>query len=633
MMTATTIVIGHVDHGKTSLVRALTGVETDRLAEEKARGLSIALGFAPLETNHGIIDLIDAPGHADFLKTMVSGATGATSALLVVSAVDGPSTQTWEHLEIAAHLGVARIVIAVSQIDRLPAGSDHKAIARIKDAFVDSPAEHAPIVATSILTGAGLDALASTLGTEAFSGAEALGPSDPVLAIDRVFTVDGTGTVLTGTLLGGALAIGDAVCLGQRRRTAIIRGIQARGSEQQEVAPIQRVAVALRGISRGEVRRGDTLTLAPGLDATDCLDATVQLSNNPNTKLCHMDRVALHIGTTRVTAQVLRLDGGNLNPGQEGLVQLRLEAPQIVFPGQRGLIRAHSPAATLGGIEVLLPASPRARGGDPSVVISLAAIRDRDPDRTMKALASRLKAPIQPERVTELVGRAPSNLVLMRDYVRLEDGLVHGGTLRDARESLLQLLVEYHERHPHELACRTGILLDALARAFGLAVAHHTLRVLVEDGLVARTTGRIALALFDPADALSVKDRAALSRIETALAEGGTNPPGYKALVALGGPTDRLLGILIASGRLRALRNRSLGQVLFFHADALSDARRKLDTTFGTDREFRTAEARDCLGATRRGTVPILEYFDRVGVTERRGDIRWIAAPLKRSAS
>ena len=350
---------GHVDHGKTALVKALTGVDTDRLEEERRRRLTIELGFAPLDLPDGRrASIVDVPGHEKFIPTMLSGAAGMDCVLLVVAADEGPMPQTREHLDILSLLGVETGVIVFSRADL--AGPEQLAKSRaatqalVRGTFL----EHAPLVAASAVTGQGLEELLSALCALPIC---ADAPGIPRLHVDRAFSVDGSGTVVTGTLTGGPLHQGDGVQLWPSDRVARIRGLQCHGVPAEELGPGTRAAVNLARVKTGQVGRGDTLAPPGSLTLTDRADVGLRLLPHAPFPVRHDSQLHFHLGARSLVCRCVLLGRDVLEPGQEGFAQLRFPQPIAAAPGDRFVVRSFSPLATLGG-GVLLDLTPPKKG-------------------------------------------------------------------------------------------------------------------------------------------------------------------------------------------------------------------------------------------------------------------------------
>ena len=623
----TIAVIGHVNHGKTALVRALTGIETDRLKAEIERGLSITLGFAWRDYPSAGLDFIDAPGHEDYIRAMVAGATGARAVLLVVSAVEGFGRQTREHLRIAALLGIQAGIVAVTKADLLGPGGETAARAATLAALRGTVLDGEPMVFCSSVTGAGLAALHAHL--EALPGRR---PPDAALAgaflpIDRAFTITGTGAVVTGTLRGGPLKTGDAAVLEPSGRRVTVRQIQVHGRDAEIAAPGRRVAVSLRGVSAHEVRAGETLCAPNSFRSTTQVDALVTAAPDGARPLKHMDEIRVMWGARNDIA-TLRLYGAKaIAPGAQGLARLRFSAPVIAFAGQRAVLRRPSPAETVGGAVVLDPqASPGGgRSGERLAVLEAAAAGD---------LA----------RIAACLARRDGNVVSLAEAARLSrlaegevrrrlgpdfevvDGarLARKAAADEARRAYLDLLADAHRQAPARPTARVGAIRNALAGLVSRALAAHAESVLAAGGEIRLAGGRVALPGHDPFASLPPEALGRLERIEAALRDGGLTPPNPKILSGGDAEGQALLDLLTESGRAVLLYNDALRQTLVFHLDSLGVGFQVLRLVFPPPALFTTGEARAALGTTRKFIVPVLEYFDARGLTARHGDVRQV---------
>ena len=355
---------GHVDHGKSALIKALTGTDPDRLPEEKARGITIDLGFAHLELPSPTspsslhVGIVDVPGHEDFVKNMVAGVGSVDLALLVVAADDGWMPQTEEHLQILMYAGVRRAVVALTKADL--AEDEAGKVSDVRRRLKDSVFAEAPIVPTSVLTGRGLDTLKATLAKELSEASLSRDIGKPRLAVDRVFTLPGTGTVVTGTLAGGTLQRGQSVVIQPGGHHARIRRIQSHGRDVDASGPGTRTALNLADVNAGEgIRRGDVITLPDMGGSSDCLDVMLEISPRASRSLKDGVRVRVHYGSGNVPARVALGSGKELQVGGREPAQLRLEAPVFLFAGDHLTVRDWSEQQTLAGAVVLDPDAPR----------------------------------------------------------------------------------------------------------------------------------------------------------------------------------------------------------------------------------------------------------------------------------
>ena len=619
MTSACVIVIGHVDHGKTALVRALTGMETDRLAEEKARGLSIALGFAHCEMAGGTLDLIDAPGHEDFIRTMVSGASGAQGAMLVVSAVEGIAAQTREHVQIARLLQVPVAVVAVTKVDLIPEATLPARLAEIADTLAAQGVTGAELVPCSATTAGGTDHLRQVLARRFNALPARAAPMGAFLPVDRAFTLAGRGTVVTGTLLGGALAVGAALTVQPSGAATVVRGLQARGAARERVAAGERVAVNLRGIALEDIARGDVICTG-GQGATLCMDVWLTVSDMAPRPVKHMQDLRVLWGTAHEVATLRLMGGGQIAPGGAGLGQLRFKRPVVGFAGQAAVLRQLSPAATLAGAVILDPQATAVGAGDRGRLAVMQAAQQQDGTALASALCAQGRGvALWPDFVR--LARCDATAALPTGVVRLSpEHIALADDLATVQTAVVAALQRFHADHP----IKQGAALSMLQRVtplrglvpFAQAELHRGGEVVLRDGLV-------SLAGHDPFAALAPQQLARLTEIEERMRTGGTSPPDVRQFDA---PDDAdLIALMVAQGRLVSLANIALKQQVVFHAATIAQAQRSLAANFPPPTAFTTSEARTALGTSRKFIVPLLEHLDALGITLRIGDTRQIA--------
>ncbi|WP_327565700.1 selenocysteine-specific translation elongation factor [Sulfitobacter pontiacus] len=619
MTSACVIVIGHVDHGKTALVRALTGMETDRLAEEKARGLSIALGFAHCEMAGGTLDLIDAPGHEDFIRTMVSGASGAQGAMLVVSAVEGIAAQTREHVQIARLLQVPVAVVAVTKVDLIPEAALPARLVEIADALAAQGVTGAELVPCSAPAAGGTDHLRQVLARRFNALPARAAPMGAFLPVDRAFTLAGRGTVVTGTLLGGALAVGAALTVQPSGAATVVRGLQARGAARERVAAGERVAVNLRGIALEDIARGDVICTG-GQGATLCMDVWLTVSDTAPRPVKHMQDLRVLWGTAHEVATLRLMGGGQIAPGGAGLGQLRFKRPVVGFAGQAAVLRQLSPAATLAGAVILDPQATAVGAGDRGRLAVMQAAQQQDGTALAAALCAQGRGVALWSDLVRLArcdatAALPTGVVrLSPEHIALADDLV---TVQTAVVAALQ---RFRADHP----IKQGAALSMLQRVTPLrGLVPFAQAELFRGGEVVLRDGLVSLARHDPFAALAPQQLARLTEIEERMRAGGTSPPDVRQFDA---PDDAdLIALMVAQGRLVSLANIALKQQVVFHAATIGQAQRSLAANFPPPTAFTTSAARTALGTTRKFIVPLLEHLDALGMTLRDGDTRQIA--------
>ncbi|MFA6166187.1 MAG: selenocysteine-specific translation elongation factor [Gemmatimonadaceae bacterium] len=605
---------GHIDHGKTALVRALTGVDTDRLPEEKRRGITIELGFAPLEIEGvGTLGVVDVPGHEAFVRTMLAGAAGVDLALLVVAADEGVMPQTREHLAILGALGIRGGVVALTKSDLVD--DDMRALAA-EDvaALLDGSAlAGAPIIAVSARTGEGLDAL-----RRALAAAAAAVPARDVgdafrMPVDRVFSVKGTGTVATGTVWSGSVRRDDALRAFPGGATLRVRGVETHGHAAESGSAGQRVAVAIAGADREVLERGAVLV---GADAKwverDRMRADVALFDDSDVLLNARTRVRLHLGTADVGARVVAR-GGPVRPGAVAPVRLVLDHPLVARGGDRFVLRSASPATTIGGGVITDPAPPFRR--TPPFASSGATAEQRlrwmieeEAGHGLSVAALPMRLGLTPEACASMIG------LLSTDIVPVGERLVERHRLDNAEEALLQAVDAGHVARPLD----RGIPLQPLRVRLrvGGELADWVIAQAIERGRIAIADGLVSRAGWQPR--LSADDRAAISAIERLLEAAGREGPSVAEITIAAGPR--------APALLRLLERESrvvpVGEERFLAPEAWRGALRALRDGTREARSYSAGEIREIFGISRKFAIPLIEGCDRLGVCTRVGEGR-----------
>ncbi|APE43873.1 hypothetical protein BOO69_10985 [Sulfitobacter alexandrii] len=618
------VVIGHVDHGKTALVQTLTGIDTDRLAEEKARGLSIVAGYAHRRYTCGTVDFVDAPGHGDFVQAMISAVSGTRAALVVIAATEGIAAQTREHLAIARLMGVTDAVVAVTKVDLLPPKAVAAHLDAIRAGLASGPFARAPVVACSSVSGEGIEALHDAIKTMLQQEPPGSGPPCAFLPVDRVFTLPGRGTIVTGTLSGGGVSVGDALRLQPGGREVTLRGLHSRDRARDRIAPGGRTAANLRGVSPEEIPRGAVLCDPAAGNAATTIDVALHiLPEAPEVK--HMQEVRLHVGTASVVGQLRLYGGGRLVPGADGFAQLRFRLPVMTYAGQHGILRRLSPAETLGGAVVLDPRAPQVRAGNEARADVLRAAWTGEIAGIADALVTAGGGAADLADVARLARCAESDPQALpeREFPRIAPGrITTHRAFSERRSAVCATLADIHASHP----ARSGVPLATFAaRGAAPDLVDHVAQNLVSDGLCRRNARGLTLATHDPEAALPPADRERLDGLEAQFRTAGLSPPDADSV--LRDDSDReLLALLIDLGRLVPLANIALKRTVMLHADTLQAAAADLQATFADAGPFPTGAARDALGTSRRVIVPVLEHFDTLGVTARDGDLRRVIA-------
>ena len=602
---------GHIDHGKSALLAALTGRPMDRLAEERRRGITIDLNFAPLDLGGGVVaGVVDVPGHEDFVRTMVAGASGFDVALLIIAADEGIMPQTEEHLAILEQLGIRAGVPVVTKADLVEPDWLDLVVAEVAERLARSSVAFDPPVAASAVTGQGLEALRGRL----LQHASSLGPRSRDdgfrLPVDRAFSVAGVGTVVTGTAWSGSVAVGDAVRLLPDEREGRVRSLESHGRSVERTEPGARIAVGIAGVDRAHVQRGHVLvTPDQPWSVTGVLDAEVALLPSAPRALAARTRVRLHLGTAEVMARVLPREP--IGPGAAGLARLRLEAPLIARGGDRFVLRSFSPVTTIGGGRVLDP-SPPARGARwPD------QLRSADPGERLEALVERRPFGMERRAVPVLTGMAagmvPAAVGARPGITAVGSHLVPAGLIAELTERALRALKEFHRREPAE----RGMPLETLRRsarcpewlAEAAIAAGLAARRLTVDGGIARLAG------FEPRVAGGEPE---IDRLVQLLRAAGLAPPSVAELERETGRRDVAATLRLAAGRGLV---EAVERDRYYAVEAL----RRFATTLeeiGRVGPIHPPAVRDRVGVSRKYLIPLLEWADARGITIRAGDAR-----------
>ncbi|MFN6964652.1 MAG: selenocysteine-specific translation elongation factor [Pyrinomonadaceae bacterium] len=630
---------GHIDHGKTALVKALTGTDADRLPEEKQRGITIDLGFAELSEGDARISFIDVPGHERFVKNMLAGASGIDVVLLVVAADEGVMPQTREHFDICRLLRVRRGVVALTKSDLVDDETLEIAREDVAELVAGSFLEGAPVVPVSSRTGAGIERLREVLLDAVQSAPPRADDSAARLPIDRSFSVKGFGAVVTGTLAAGKIVEGSELELLPPGRRVRVRGVQSHGRSVSEAAAGRRTAVNLGGIDHHEIHRGMTLAEPGVLRPAQMFDAEVEVLADAPRPLRTRQRVRVHIGTAELLARVEVLDpaSAEIAAGGRGFVQLRLESPAVAVTGERFIIRSYSPQATIAGGAVLRPASERPRRkamvSYVELLSKLSAAAGDKPTIVKRLVTDSGAGGLTIADIRAITGwRQDVAAEALSRSISAADTLDANGVhiAASAFDRLAAAAVAAIDRHHKQDPLSKGLPLDALReRVFKFVPAEVQRAVvasLVESGK----------ASLDKDAIRSAGHRAELSPGETAAIEklrsifrGELNVPKLDealAEAARAGRTDaatarKLLKILTDTGEIRQVTPE-----FYFAAAVLDDLVQKLRrfADASADRLIDVPAFKDLAGVSRKYAIPLLEYFDRTKVTARRGDKRYI---------
>jgi selenocysteine-specific elongation factor len=599
---------GHIDHGKSALVTALTGRSVDRLAEEKRRGITIELNFAPL-LFPGLppAGIVDVPGHEDFVRTMVAGATGIDLVLLVVDLVEGPRPQTEEHLTIVEQLRIERGIPVFTKVDLVDPDWAELVVAELEARLARSPVAFEPAAIVSSVTGQGIPELAARLEKHVAAGHQGRTDDWLRLPIDRAFSVAGVGTVVTGTTWSGTVRPGDSVRLLPLDQTARVRSVESYGEERAAAAPGTRTALGLVGVERAALERGH---VAVGADEawspSTALDVEIELVAGH--ALAARSRVRVHLGTAEVLARVH--PRAPLGAGGRGLARLALEEPLVARGGDRFVLRSYSPVATIGGGRVIDPVPPR-RAPWPE------GIGDADSAARLRALAERrghgIEAPLLP-LVTGLPPREAESLARRAKLVAVAERWVPPAVLEAIAAEAMAAVERHHRTEPTQPGISRETLRRALDR-YPAPLVDATVATLERDKRLVHHEGVVARAGFRPA---SVGGAGAVDQLIDLIVAARYEPPDTAELArALAVPTVApLIKVAVERGAIAAVeRDR------FYSRDTL-DRFVDLLQSLGAAGEITPARVRESINASRKFLIPLLEWADRQGVTRRQGDSR-----------
>ncbi len=621
---------GHVDHGKTSLVKALTGIDTDRLKEEKERGITIELGFASLSLPNGIrIGIVDVPGHEKFVKNMVAGAGGIDVVALVIAADEGIMPQTREHLEICSLLGIKTGLVALTKTDMVDKEWIDLVTEDIRGFLKGTFLESAPIVPVSAVTGSGLPHFVSTL-EQVVSGIRKEEDSGHFrLPVDRVFTMRGFGTVVTGTLISGKASAGDIVEVLPGKRAAKIRGIQVHNEPAESAEAGQRTAVNLQGIEREAVERGDVLAHQGIFEPTLRIDVFFQLLSSAPKKLKNRSLVRFHSGTREIISRIILLDRDEILPGQSAFAQIIFESPGVNMTGDRFVARSYSPVRTIGGGSVLDPLPRKHKRFVPEILAQMKVLLDGPEMECIAAMIDRAgHAGVSVNRLSIRTGISTGKLrahleklktagkVILLDAEEVR--FVSLSCYRDLQNRILQEIHSYQERFP----LKTGISKEELKSSQGGGLDTRLFQLVLRD---LEKNSRLLSEkeiVHTPEHTVHLKGELedVRHKIERIYDDAGLTPPSLKELMeALGGApsVENVLKVMLKEGVLIKVT-----EDIYFHRDALDRLKKDYRELLVKEGKSTPTNFKEMTGLSRKYIIPLMEYFDKIKLTIRIGDHR-----------
>lgn len=622
---------GHIDHGKTALIKALTGIETDRLKEEKRRGITIELGFAFMDLPGGQhLGIVDVPGHEKFVKTMVAGATGIDLVAMVIAADEGIMPQTREHLEICSLLEIKYGVIVLSKVDLV----DEEWLELVTDDIGEFTQgtflQDAPVLPLSSTTGKGIPEFIAALD-RLCAEIPQRPPTDLFrLPIDRVFTMKGFGTVITGTLISGRVKVGDTIALYPSGITSKVRGIQVHNESVNEAGTGMRTAINFQGLEITSANRGDIVSLPHILQPSYMVDASIHFLDSNRKPLKNRTRVRFHSGTSEVLGKLILLESEELQPGETTVVQLRLDAPVALVKDDPFVIRSYSPIRAIGGGRILNPIPSKHKRFRPEVIEGLKGLTGAEPERIIpfhidgsgyqgQSFSDLRVMTNLPEK--QLNGSI-QDLLSKRILVQVDKDnrvFIHGERLNQLKREIVSVLGGYHQDNPLKAGMSKEELKSKLPPKLSTRLFNLAINQMIGDESIVQEEEWIRLA--EHTVSLGIDQADVKTRIMDTYSASGLQPPYFKALSdTLSIDTAQakaVLQLLTDEGRIIKVK-----EDLYFDAEAVETLKNRLVTFLETNEEIDTPRFKEMTGVSRKFVIPLIEYFDAKHVTIRIGDIR-----------
>ena len=616
---------GHVDHGKTALIKALTGIETDRIKEEKKRGITIELGFAYLDLPDGEkAGIIDVPGHEKFVKNMLAGAGGIDLALLVVAADEGFMPQTREHLGILSLLNISEGIIVVTKKDMVDEDWLEIVCDEVRQEVQGTFLENAQIIPVSSYTGEGIEQLRQAIFTMIDQKTQIKNLDVPFrIPVDRIFSVEGFGTVITGTLIEGTMKVGDPVTVYPSRIESRIRNLQVHSQDVQEAYAGQRVAVNLAGLKKTDLNKGDVIAVPDSMHTTMMIDIHLTVLKDCDREIRNATRLHLYHGARDILCKIVLLDRDSVGAGESCYAQLRLEEEIAVKTGDRFVLRFYSPVETIGG-GVILDSNPFKHKRNDAAVLESLKLKEGGSDREKISAALRdysarfetldflqIQTGIPKEQFDQQINK------LIKDKVafRVSDNVViHTDYLNRLKDSAVKLLESYHKENPLREGMKKDEFRNKLIKYEDISVVDKITDSLVNRKVLKYVNNCVALTDFE------VQQDNNQQEIENAFLQGGFSPESPDQIAARFPKVKnfkQVLESLVNTGKLVRVEEKIL-----LHADYYNKALTLAKEHVDQNGQITLAEMRDLMGASRKFAVAVLEYWDKRGITKKVGDAR-----------
>jgi selenocysteine-specific elongation factor len=620
---------GHIDHGKTSLIKALTGIDTDRLKEEKERGITIELGFAHLELPGGqLLGIVDVPGHEKFVKNMVAGATGIDLVALVIAADEGVMPQTREHLEICQLLNIQHGLVVLTKIDMVEPDWLELVKEDVTNYLSETFLAGAPIVEVSAVTGEGIDELVKVL--------DALVKDVPErdvgyffrLPVDRVFIMKGFGTVITGTTVSGRINTGDEITIYPQGLSTRIRGIQVHNREVVQVRAGLRTAINLQGVEKAQIQRGNIVAAKDTLRSTFMVDVLLDLLPSAPRKLKNRAKVRFHTGTSEIIATIVLLDRDELSPGDNCFAQIRLEEATAVLPHDRFVLRSYSPVRAIGGGEILTALPKKKKRFSEETLNELKLLSTGDLNQVTEQLirmgrfqgVEQRDLPFLTNASKKKLDEIVKGLLAQRVVTQLdkEKGtLLHKDFLTKAREEIMTILTNHHHDFPLKIGLSKEELRSRTSGSNNQRFYNYIVNQLINEGAIVQE--KEALRLSEHKVTLAQDQEEVRHQIEKIYLKGRLQPPYFRQIKDKfsGNTAKDVLEVMVKEGVLIKVK-----EDLYFHKKAIEDLKNELVAFLKENGEISTPQFKDMTGASRKYTIPLIEHFDKSQLTVRVGDNR-----------
>lgn len=622
---------GHIDHGKTSLIKALTGVNTDRLKEEQQRGITIELGFAALDLPSGqSLGIVDVPGHEKFVKNMVAGATGIDLVVMIIAADEGIMPQTREHLEICTLLGVSHGLVALTKIDMV----DEEWLMLVQEEIEEFTRatflEKSPVVPVSAVTEAGLPQLIETLDNICHSIPARTASGIFRLPIDRVFSMKGFGTVITGTLMSGKVAVGEPVVLYPDGTESKVRGLQVHSQSVTSVTAGMRTAINFQGLEKAVVHRGDMVAAPDSLVPSHMVDVTLHYLESNTKALKNRTRIRFHSGTSEIMGIIIMLDCQTLQPGQTAIAQIRLDTQVTLIRDDRYVLRSYSPVRTIGGGSVINPIPTKHKPMRPEVIAHLKSLVQETSETVIQSLVHAsgrngcsyrdltIMTNLNEKKLTQFLQSMASQQHVIQ-FDKDKHIFVHHEVFSQLQNDIGEHLAEYHHKYPLKPGVQKEELKSTLPSLLNSKLFMAALQSMVKTKVVVQEEDIVRLA--DHKVSLGADQQALRSEILMRFKKEGLSPPYFKQVIAqLDANADQakqVMSLLIDEGSMVKVK-----EDLYYHHENIVELQNTLVDYLSSHEEITTPQFKDMTGASRKFVIPLIEYFDSIQLTIRIGDVR-----------